>query len=414
MVVGRLSRLTVLLVWACTEHRLVTTELCDGIDNDGDDWVDEGFDQDRDGWASCAAGARPADCNDDDSAIFPGAPERCDGLDSDCDGTVPPWELDLDGDLARACDNDCDDSDPSLNPWDADSDGHSSCDGDCDDLDPERWPGREENCNGLDDDCDGWLAPDERDKDGDGEAPCAGDCDDDDPDRSSIDVDEDGVSRCAPLPDCDDEDPLLWLPLPVFADNDGDGHGDPLRVRWACAPDAGESTSGFDCDDTNASVAPGAAEQCNGIDDDCDGVIDEDLPVQPWFSDSDGDGFGDDAQVLLACDAPADTAAHAGDCIDLDDSIHPGAPELCNGVDDDCDGVTDEPDAVDATTWYPDGDRDGYGDGARPVISCGRPSGHVPDAMDCDDDNRRVHPGAANAPCNGIDEDCDPSTPECP
>ncbi|HEV8336023.1 MAG TPA: MopE-related protein [Candidatus Polarisedimenticolia bacterium] len=72
-----------------------------------------------------------------------------------------------------------------------------------------------------------------------------------------------------------------------------------------------------DCDEGNTSVHPGAAELCNGIDDDCDGAIDE--------VDSDGDHF--------TC---------AIDCDDANPDVHPGVAELCNGVDDDCDGSVDE------------------------------------------------------------------------
>ncbi len=80
-------------------------------------------------------------------------------------------------------------------------------------------------------------------------------------------------------------------------------------------------------------------------------------------TDLDGDGYG----------VPVD-------CNDQDASIHPGADEYCNGEDDDCDGITDEEDALDASTWYLDGDGDGYGDAATSTVTCYAPSGYLADS----------------------------------
>jgi hypothetical protein len=133
-------------------------ELCDGKDNDcdGTDPMLEVTDRDGDGLSFC-----DGDCDDEDETIFIGAPERCDGIDNDCDGAVPQDEVD------------------------ADSDGYMDCGGDCDDFDPWRFPGYVELCNSIDDDCDGSV--DEglsTDLDGDGHfvaGSCFGptdDCDD--------------------------------------------------------------------------------------------------------------------------------------------------------------------------------------------------------------------------------------------
>lgn len=93
------------------------------------------------------------------------------------------------------------------------------------------------------------------------------------------------------------------------------------------------------------------------------------------------------------------------DCNDGDDGVHPGADEVCNGVDDDCDGNTDG-DAVDATAWFPDVDEDGFGDPDGAITACDAPAGYVSDGQDCDDDAASIHPGAEEH-CDGADEDCD-------
>ena len=103
------------------------------------------------------------------------------------------------------------------------------------------------------------------------------------------------------------------------------------------------------------------------------------------------------------------------DCDDTDPEVHPGATEICNGVDDDCDGdvddVDDSLDPTSASTWYSDADTDGYGDPATEQVSCEPPPGSVSDDTDCDDEDPAVHPGAAET-CDGRDEDCDEEVDE--
>ncbi len=119
----------------------------------------------------------------------------------------------------------------------------------------------------------------------------------------------------------------------------------------------GYTTCGGDCDDTNPAIHPGAPEICNGIDDTCDGRIDEGF-------DQDGDGY-------TSC---------GGDCNDADPAVHPGAAEICDGIDDNCNGLIDE--------GFPDLDGDGW-------AAC----------VDCDDTNPAVHPGAVEI-CDGLDNNC--------
>ena len=101
-------------------------ETCDGIDTDCDGTPET--DSDSDGFRVCEG-----DCDDANGGVFPGAPELCDGLDNDCDGSLPPDEAD------------------------ADADGFSICDGDCDDANGTVFPGAPEPCDGLDNDCDGLV-----------------------------------------------------------------------------------------------------------------------------------------------------------------------------------------------------------------------------------------------------------------
>jgi Putative metal-binding motif len=132
-----------------------------------------------------------------------------------------------------------------------------------------------------------------------------------------------------------------------------------------------------DCDDNQASVFPGAFDGCDELDNDCDGVTDEDGGTTTWYPDRDSDGFGDEAEVSTACVAPAGWVDLGGDCDDGEALINPDADEVCGGGDEDCDGATDDG-AVDAPTWYVDGDGDGYVAGLDDSVSaCEAPDGYA-------------------------------------
>jgi hypothetical protein len=141
-----------------------------------------------------------------------------------------------------------------------------------------------------------------------------------------------------------------------------------------------------DCDDTDEDVHPGAFELVNGIDDDCNDLIDDGTTAY----DDDGDGYAEDA----------------GDCVDSDPEIYPYAPEICDGIDNDCNGTIDGPDVIDGTTYYRDLDGDGFGDWSSSEVSCDPISGYTTDATDCNDTESVAHPGAPEV-CDGIDNDCD-------
>ncbi|MFT5353603.1 MAG: hypothetical protein ACI9KE_000803 [Polyangiales bacterium] len=209
-----------------------------------------------------------------------------------------------------------------------------------------------------------------------------------------------------------------------------------------------------DCDDTNARVNPGASELCNGFDDDCDGIMDEGLPGQPFFRDEDGDGFGSFIDTISACTAPVGYVAFNGDCNDQNADVFPGATELCDGIDDNCDGVSDDqdgdghsvdceggplpaddcndndervfPDAPEVCDsqdndcddgideapngWFMDFDGDGYGSNRVP----GCEPGAVDNNLDCNDNNSAMSPARLLDPCGGRDQDCDGEIDEDP
>jgi hypothetical protein len=126
-----------------------------------------------------------------------------------------------------------------------------------------------------------------------------------------------------------------------------------------------------------------------------------------WYADQDGDTYGDAKTSKQACAQPAGYVADSTDCDDTNKDIHPGAPELCNGVDDDCNTKIDDV-ATGTLTFCKDVDGDGYGDPAVTVKGCAPPAGYVTSCTDCNDADLTINPKAADAPdAAGLDSNCD-------
>jgi hypothetical protein len=165
------------------------------------------------------------------------------------------------------------------------------------------------------------------------------------------------------------------------------------------------------------SAATPAPESCDGVDNDCDGVVDpwDSVGCVKYYSDKDSDGYGMSTCVGICSCTPGPTPVHTAvnklDCDDGSFAIKPGAPEKCDNVDNDCDGQTDPEGSAGCSVYYKDQDKDGYGDDVvAPQCLC-LPSDvfDALNALDCDDSLASVKPGMTEK-CDGLDNNCDGET----
>lgn len=162
-----------------------------------------------------------------------------------------------------------------------------------------------------------------------------------------------------------------------------------------CDSDKDGTSNGDDCAPDNADIHPDAEEVCDGIDNNCDGNVDEGVTLT-FYADADADTFGDPNFTLDACEVPAGFVEDNTDCDDLNAAANPAAGEVCDDADNDCDGLVDgDDDSVDLTTgaqYYQDLDDDGYGDDLIVTESCGTPEGYAAMGGDCDDVDPELNP----------------------
>lgn len=299
--------------------------------------------------------------------------------------STPLFDPDGDGVLSGV---DCNDLDPEVGALfeDLDGDGHggqtllispdgsacssaqgSSLSDDCNDSDGSVSPGVAERCNGQDDNCNGSIDDDaidqvsvylDADRDGFGSASSvtlacsdtlptgyvsnADDCNDGDKDINpdEVEICDERDQNCNDETDETPKDGVLY-----YVDSDQDGYGVPgkgVRFCPGLAPE-GYADNTDDCNDASDKSYPGALETCDGLDNDCNTLID-DAPVNGilLYQDSDLDGYGDPENTVQACGVEAGLSNNGQDCNDTDAAIYPNASERCNLLDDNCNGLTDE------------------------------------------------------------------------
>lgn len=371
-------------------------EICNGIDDNCDQRIDEENaqgceifyrDLDMDGYGLstdfrclCAGkGSYTAtldgDCDDTNNKVYPGAIERCNGIDDNCDGRTDPegsadcqpyyYDGDRDGYGTASRPSKC------LCGPEYSSRYTSLNSNDCDDTNAEINPARPEICgDGIDNNCNGQT-------------------------------DEDNAQGC----------------ILRYEDNDGDGYGTGSGLCICGLRPPYTADVGGDCNDLNRNINPGKPELCgDGIDNNCNGDTDEEGAVGcvDRYYDFDGDGYGVGAPRCLCADEGYYTALEGGDCDDHESSLNPGQPELCfDGIDNNCNGKTDEEGAQGCEIYYADRDNDGYGNPSDSKCLCSPTDVYTSrNNRDCDDTNKDVNPDMPELCGDNIDNNCNGKTDE--
>lgn len=337
------------------------------------------------------------DCNDEVKPINPYAEEGCNGIDDNCDGStdkpgfndkisdpfqehklkLKKWYQDNDGDEYGGLGE----IDNYCKP-----EGFVDVQGDCDDDNPKIRPGIPEFpelCNGIDDNCDKTVDEGCECIDGIpqncGETD-AGEC-------------EYGIRNCTNgvLSECIG---YVWPTKEQCdgLDNDCNGQTDENLTKkcdMGCGEWSEECVNGeWKCD-----APKPEPELCDGIDNDCNGVKDDNVVSINWYFDNDNDGFGTLDAIINDCKQPVGYVKLATDCNDSNPAVNPTAKEICNLIDDNCDGKIDE--GFEQFVWFKDSDGDGDGDpDSLMPPSCQQPEGYVKNSWDCDDNNPNVKAGS--------------------
>ena len=268
--------------------------------------------------------------------------EVCDGQDNDCDGQVDEDFLmfvDADGDGFGVSGTESVVCTPGP--------GLSFQSGDCDDTDEDIFPGN--GCDLCDLDEQAWLAENQQvlletyglcvGECGFGEAACVSAC-----------MQANGIPVGALCLTCLDTYYACVINNCLGPCNAGPEECNACQQQFGCFQDFASCMgqvdadgdgwwAGGDCDDNDPTVHPTAPEVCDGLDNDCDGTVDNGFL---WYVDADGDGWGEISAGTVSCtDLGEGFVQQTGDCDDGDAAVHPGAPEVCDGLDNDCDGITD-------------------------------------------------------------------------